>query len=61
MKPIIYIYTDSYHDARRLFASLYHPAKDKSLLCRQKEWENDKLYFEIETDWEVWRIYKKEV
>lgn len=57
MKPIIYVYTESYYDTKRLFNILYRPCIDKKSLCTQKLWE-DGEYFEIERDTEIWRICK---
>ena len=58
MKPIIYVYVESYYNAKRLFSTLYRPAIDKEILCTEELWENGNC-LEIERNTEVWRIYKR--
>lgn len=58
MIPIIYVYTESYYDAKRLFNTLYRPCIDKEILCTKELWEDGEC-LEIERDTEVWRIFKR--
>ena len=55
MKPVIYVYAESYYDAKRLFNTLYRPCIDKGSLCTEELWEGGEC-LEIERDTEVWRI-----
>ena len=40
MIPVIYVYTKSYRDARRLFNTMYRPGIDKEMLCTEELWED---------------------
>jgi hypothetical protein len=59
MKPLIDVYTDSYHDAKMLFNTLLRLFVDKGTLCSEESWENGG-HFRIERDTEVWRIFMRE-
>ena len=58
MIPIIYVYTESYHDAKRLFNTLFRPSIDKEMLVTEDLW-NDEECLEVKRDTEVWRIFKR--
>lgn len=58
MKPIIYVYTETYYDAKRLFNTLYRPTMDKEKLVSEDAW-NSGMGFEIEQETEVWKIFRK--
>ena len=59
MKPIIYVYTETYYDAKRLFNTLFRPSIDREMLCNEELWEHGES-LQIESDTEIWRIYKKD-
>lgn len=58
MIPVIYVYIESYYDAKRLFDVLYRHGIDKAILRIEKLWEDGEC-LEIERDTEVWRIFKR--
>ena len=58
MIPVIYVYTESYYDAKRLFDALYRHGIVKAILRIEKLWEDGEC-LEIERDTEVWRIFKR--
>lgn len=58
MKKVIYIYIESYYDAKLLFNTLYRPCVDKETSCTEELWETGKC-LEVERDAEVWRIFKR--
>lgn len=58
MIPIIYVYIESYHNAKRLFNTLFRPGIDKEMLCTEELWEDGEP-LEIQRETEVWRICKR--
>lgn len=40
MIRIIYVYTCTYYEAKRLFNTLYRPGIDKEILCTEELWED---------------------
>lgn len=58
MIPIIYVYTESYYEAKRLFNTLFRPAMDKEMLVTEDLW-NDGECLEVRRDTEIWRIFKR--
>ena len=59
MIPIIYVYTESYWDAKRLFNTLFRPSVDKEILVTEELWWNDGKCLEVKRDTEIWRIFKR--
>lgn len=57
MIPVIYVYTKSYRDARRLFNTMYRPGIDKEMLCTEELWEDGEP-LQITRDTEIWLILK---
>ena len=58
MIPIIYVYAESYYDAKRLFNTLFRPGMDKEMLVTEELW-NDGECLEIKRNTEIWRIFKR--
>ena len=58
MIPIIYVYTESYYYAKRLFNTLFRPGMDKEMLCTEELWEGGEP-LEIKRETEIWRIVKR--
>ena len=58
MIPIIYVYTESYWDAKRLLNTLFRPSIDKEILVTEELW-NDGECLEVRRDTEILRIFKR--